>query len=195
MKYLVLFVFQCIWSIAAEPPLGKEISLTDLAKALKSYENVAHLEAAFHQKKILKDLDMNLKSEGKLSFTRPDQVTWEILKPSPLKVELNSQEIRLQNGKDVQTIKAGGPQTQSLQGLVTWLKLDANEIYKEDQVLEVGPRHYIFKPRKPEQSPFASLDLTLSAKGYLQKFILHENSGDLLEIEFDSPKITLVPKK
>ena len=191
----MLLTAQCIWSIAAGALPGKEMTQIDLVNALKSYENVAKLEANFHQKKVLKDLDMSLMSEGRLTFARPDQVTWEILKPSPLLVELNAQEIRMHNGKEIQTIKAGGPQTQSLQSMITWLKLDATEIYKESEVFEVGPRHYLFKPRQINSSPFSSLDLTLSAKGFLEKFVLHEKSGDLLEIVFQTPKVTMVSKK
>lgn len=178
---------------AAETP----VSVEELKKTLSPYEKIEKLEVPFHQTKTLVEMKIKLESDGRLTLNRAKQtVLWEILKPSPLKVEMTATEIKLTDENGTQTLKTdAGPAAQSLKSLVAWLKLDAEALAKEDDVFLVKPRVYLFKPRDRANSPFESIELTLGEKNHLKSLFMKEKSGDSMQIDFGTPKITANAKK
>lgn len=190
---LALALLVSLSSQAAVP-----LSEAELAKRLKFYASISTLSVGFKQIKTLKDLGMQLKSEGRLKLERPDKITWEITKPSPLVVNLDKNEIRIRSGvgadERVQTLKmseaSADQPTQSLTGLIAWLNLDSKALSEQYQVSATDKQSFHFEPKQKESVPFQSLDMSLGVDGQLKHLTLHELSGDSLEIEFGKPQIT-----
>lgn len=178
--------------------VSQEITGAQLTQLLGFYKSIDSLQVGFHQEKKLKDMKSPLKSEGTLKVQRPDQVQWEIVKPSRVLVTLSPSLISLESGegdsKTVQSFKRGdlaqGKESRALEGLVSWLQVDAIALSKEYRVMKTGEREYQFEPRAIETSPFEKLQMKLSLKKHIEKLLLFEKSGDLLEISFGSPKVT-----
>jgi outer membrane lipoprotein-sorting protein len=189
---LVLALLVSVSGRAAVP-----VSEAELAKKLKLYASISTLSVSFKQTKTLKDLGMQLKSEGRLKLERPDKVTWEITQPSPVLVTLDKTQIQIRSGKgadaQTQTLKMGEASsdqpTQSLTGLIAWLNLDSKKLSEQYQVSETGKQLFHFEPKQKDTVPFQSLDMGLSPDGQLKRLAIHEISGDQLEIEFGKPQI------
>jgi len=186
------------WLVSVRGQAAVPISETELAKRLKLYASISTLSVGFKQTKTLKDMGIQLKSEGRLRLERPDKITWEITQPSPLLVTLDKSEIRIRSGRGpdsrTQVLKmgdAGSDQpTQSLAGLIAWLNLDSKALVSQYQVLAVDKQSVHFEPKQKDSVPFESLDMSLGADGQLKHLVLHEISGDQLDIEFGKPEIT-----
>jgi outer membrane lipoprotein-sorting protein len=191
-----------IWAVAAlliGPAIHAEepVSEQKLTESLKLYAAISTLDVDFKQTKTLKDLDLILKSEGKLRLERPDRVTWEIIKPSPLVVVLDKKEIRIRTGKgseaQTETLKmddGSDSATRSLSGLIAWLTLDSKALVKQYRVYSVGKEAFRFEPREKNAVPFENIEMSLRADGQLSRLKIHELSGDALDIEFGRPKLT-----
>jgi outer membrane lipoprotein-sorting protein len=174
------------------------VSEQTLAEKLKFYASVSTLEVDFKQTKTLKDMNLQLKSEGHLKLRRPDHLVWEITKPSPVFVSLDDQEIRIRSGKgadaQTQTFKISdapsGQGMKSLTGLITWLSLDSKALADQYSIYALGQQSFRFEPKKKDVTPFESLEMTLGGDGHLKHLTLNELSGDRLDIEFGKPKLT-----
>lgn len=170
----------------------KSVNSAELAEKLKQYRSIATISAPFKQKKTFKDIDMVLKSEGQFELSRTSKtVTWQVLKPSPLKVILNGVEVKMIGPESTQTFKiseiGGDKAMKSLTSLVAWLELDAEKLTRDYGVSQLGPDKFRFVPKT---DTFGELDMQLNPKGFLTKLEIHERSGDKLEIDFGTPKIS-----
>ncbi|MBS1961834.1 MAG: outer membrane lipoprotein carrier protein LolA [Bdellovibrionales bacterium] len=187
--------------MAADPT---PVSETALAEKLRFYASIKTLETDFHQVKDLRDLGMQMKSEGRLTLRRPDAVIWEVRKPARVKVELDSKGIRITSGEGksatVQTFSSSemsaqmqkDKATSSLHDLVAWLKLDAHALSEQYAITTTGTdargqSRFVFTPKKP--GPFASMEMELAKAGHLAKLVLNEASGDRMTLEFARPKV------
>lgn len=174
------------------------ISEQTLAEKLKAYASISSLEVDFKQTKTLRDMGLQLKSEGHLKIKRPDHLIWEITKPSPISVSLNQKEILIRSGKgadaQTQTFQVSdapsGQAVKSLTGLITWLNLDSKAIAEQYLVYAIGQQSFRFEPKQKNSTPFENLEMTLDSDGHLKHLTLHELSGDSLDIEFGKPKLT-----
>lgn len=184
-------------AIGAEP-VGQLVSAAALAEKLKEYRAIHSLEATFKQSKRFRDMTIELKSAGRFKLERSKGVvTWEVLRPSPLKATLSRDEMRIESGsgptRDANVIKlaeAGGRAASGLGMLVAWLELDAEKLAKDYAVTKVGERAYRFVPKDKAQNPFKELELWLDANGFMAKLQVQEISGDRFDIEFSPPKIS-----
>lgn len=153
-----------------------------------------NLDVRFSQVKILKDINVRLLSEGRLQIKKPNVVIWEIEKPAFSRVTLKGGEMRIQSdvGKpeEVFNAKEGGREAdRNIRSMMVWLKMDAEEMFREYRVWEVLPRTFRFEPFQKDLVPFQNLTMELSAKGDLKKLKIHEKSGDDLEISFATPRM------
>ncbi len=171
------------------------VTETQLGEKLRFYAGIATLEADFHQVKDLKELGMQMKSEGRLTLRRPDTVIWEIRKPAHVKVELDLKGIRITSGDGraatVQAFSADQmPKDQdasSLHDLVAWLKLDAHALAEQYTITKTTENHFDFAPKKA--GPFRSMEMDLSKAGQLEKLTLNETSGDRMILSFERPRV------
>jgi hypothetical protein len=181
-------------SPALAAPSPRNVSVDDLKKALTLYHSISRLDVDFQQTKTLKDMDLKLKSEGHLTLSLPQRVEWKILKPTPLTVELEKDKITIHSGSGTQVFsQAENPSAkdrESFQTLLTWLKLDAEEINRKYDVTLTGPGQYRFTSKNPDEPVMKSLEMKLSKAGHVQELRFHEASGDQVQIRFAKPKVT-----
>ncbi len=191
-----------VWAAAFTAPLHAEsapqpVTEQELSQKLRLYRSIHTLEVSFTQKKVIKDIDVRLTSEGRFKIIRPEKIIWEITKPSPVKVTFDKAEIRIESGAGAsqhsQVLKLGDSlpdkAAKSLAGLVAWLDLDAKKLHAQYVIFHAGAQAFRFEPRQKEGSPFKDLLMTLGGDGHLKQLAIQETSGDTLDIEFGVPKI------
>ncbi len=188
---LIMLLTPCTALAAAE----FKVSEAELGEKLRFYTTFQSLEADFHQVKDLKEMGLQMKSEGRLTLKRPDTVVWEVTKPAHVKVELGAAGIRITTGEGVSATIQNYPADQmpkegdgaSLHDLVAWLKLDAHALANQYAITRTNADHFIFAPKK--NGPFKTMEMDLSGAGHLEKLILHEASGDQMTLRFGKPRI------
>src|SRR4051812_614438 len=95
LKIVALGVFLTSLSqFVKAAPVGPE----ELAQLLKFYAPIRSLSVPFQQMKHLSEMGIDLRSEGRLTVHRPDEIIWEILKPSHLTVVIDKTAVRLSEG-------------------------------------------------------------------------------------------------
>jgi outer membrane lipoprotein-sorting protein len=190
---------QCIWSFllvplcwalaAAETP----VDLQTLQKALKSYQSIDRLDVDFKQTKILKDINLELKSEGHLTVKAPDQVEWKILKPEPMTVTLEQQKITIKSASGTQSYQqAENPSAQDRESyatLLTWLKLDAGAIAEKYTVTALGKNRYRFVAKDPHEPMIKALEMDMGSDNHVHQLVFDEVSGDQMRLAFGKPKV------
>jgi outer membrane lipoprotein-sorting protein len=192
-----LFFFLFLVAAAVCGQAATPVSEQELAENLKLYASISHLEVGFKQTKTLKDMGIQLKSEGKLTLTRPDQVVWEIKSPGSVRISFNKSEIRIQSGKGAdattQVLKVGEASSdqaeKSMAGMMAWLNLDSKSLYDQYNIFAEGKHTFRFEPKQKSASPFSDLQMILGSDGQLNHLTIHELSGDVIDTEFDRPKI------
>src|SRR6185312_8598115 len=147
LKGLLFLLLASIVSVAIHVAIaGELISEKELTEKLKLYASISTLDVSFRQTKTLKDMNLQLKSEGRLQLRRPDRVVWEITQPSPVRVSLDHSQIEIQTGTgpdtQVQTIKTGEAPSeqaaQSLTALIAWLSLDSHALASQYLITSSG---------------------------------------------------------
>ena len=185
------FVTLCFIAGAAESTVTEAM----LAEKLRFYAALGSLEADFKQVKELREMGMDMKSEGRLTLKRPDVVVWEILKPARVKVELGTTGIKITSGEGAnatgQSFSADQmPQDKGASGmrdLVAWLKLDAKALSEQYVITKTPAERYLFEPRKT--GPFKSMEMALAKDGHLETLVLNEASGDRMTLTFAKPRV------
>jgi len=187
----ILALTLCSASVARATP----VSEAALAEKLKFYASIRTFEADFKQRKELREMGMEMKSEGRLTLRRPSTVIWEILKPARVKVELGTKEIKITSGEGANATVQSFSSDQlpddkgasSMRDLVAWLKLDAKALSEQYVITKTPADRYLFEPRKP--GPFLSMEMALSKKGHLETLVLNETSGDRMTLTFAKPRV------
>src|SRR5262249_12941820 len=88
------------WALVAQPVnAARTLDSAQLGEALKFYQSMAEINVSFEETKHLKDMGLDLKSNGRLRVVRPDQVEWEILNPSHLLLKINKKTIEMISGE------------------------------------------------------------------------------------------------
>jgi hypothetical protein len=182
-------------SLSARSAVAVPVTEQELAAKLRFYAKIGTLETDFHQVKVLKELGMEMKSEGRLTLKRPDSVVWEVTKPAPVKVELGRAGVRITNGEGASARVENFPTAEmpkegsasSLHDLVAWLRLDAHALSTQYAIAKTAPDHFIFTPKKP--GPFRTMEMDLSQDGHLKKLVLNEATGDQMRLTFAKPRV------
>ncbi len=167
------------------------VSQKELAEKLRYYRSIKALQTKFHETKTLKDMKIQINSEGELTVTRPSKVVWKIIKPSALTVTLDDQSIQISSGqgeKDESYPMESGPR-ESLKILVAWMKLDPVELSQAYDVSTVSENTYRFLPKAGPKSPFLAMQMTIKPNSYVEKLEIEEASGDHLTIRFEKPRL------
>jgi outer membrane lipoprotein-sorting protein len=196
---------QCILSISLLPlswawaATEQPVSVDQLQKALSAYQSIEQLDVDFKQTKTLKDIQLDLKSEGHLTLKLPDLVVWKILKPQPMTVDLDQQKITIHSPSSTQTFEQSqnpsAKDRRSFATMLTWLKLDAGAIAAKYSVTEPAPRHYRFVSKDPHEPMLKSLEMEMTAAGHVAELTFEEVSGDQIHLHFGKPTVTYRAKK
>lgn len=176
----------------------RAVSDAEITEQLKFYQKISTLHASFHQTKFIKDLKLELKSEGEMELVRPERVLWKITKPSPTELVLSGNSVSMTSGtgtsKRTESFALDGPMdpavSKSLVSMVAWLKVDVPLIKESYSIYEVGKHTFKCVPKDEKMGVFQSLTLFLHPKGHLEKLFIEEKSGDHIEITFANPKVT-----
>lgn len=183
------------WALSL--PAATELSPQTVELRLKSYVGITGFRARFTQVKHLKDMALDLTSEGQLTVIRPHKVIWRVDRPSPLEMTLEERAIHLVQGQGAarreQHWKLGNEigeaDLKGIHDLMAWLRLDIPAINAAYRLTEVKPGELRCAPRENSpHSPFVAMNLRLNPKGHLERLILEERSGDSLEITFSAPE-------
>ena len=193
---------QCIKSFALALALpatvhaaNKPVTQPELQSALKLYQNIQKLDVDFKQTKTLKDIQLDLKSEGHMTMTLPDHVQWKILKPEPMTVDLQQQKITIHSATNTQTFSQdqnpSAKDRKSLATMLSWLKLDAGAIMSQYDVVQLAPHKFRFTAKDKDEPMLKSLEMELTPAGHVAVLLFHEASGDEIRLQFAKPKVVL----
>lgn len=169
----------------------REVPATELKTLFQPYASVSELDVDFRQTKTIRGLKTPLKSTGHLKVRQPDLVEWTVLKPSYLQARMQGRKMTLTTGQgeNQRTQAVPESETGSLSALVAWMRFDVEQLAKDYTVTELGSNWYSFVPQKPESAPLNKIDVELGPERKLKTLVLHEKSGDQIEIAFESPKV------
>lgn len=174
---------------AAEKP----VTVEQLQKALSKYQAIERLDVDFKQVKTLKDIALDLKSEGHLTLKMPKEVEWKVLKPQPMTVTLADQKITIKSPSNTQTFSQeqnpSAKDRKSFQTMLTWLKLDAQAIAEKYAVSETGPREYKFISKDPKEPVVKAMTMKMDKTGHVASLLFEEVSGDSMRLNFSQPKV------
>lgn len=174
---------------------GAPLSEIELDKILFRYKFLETISADFSQIKTVKDADIVLTSKGRFEIKLPHSVVWEILEPSPVRIQMDASEIQILKGsgptqeKTVLKIAEGNSEelSRNLAQMMSWLKLDAHLLYSQYTVTKTEKQVMEFLPKS--QGPFEKLILKLDKKGHVREAHITEKSGDSMELHFGPPRI------
>jgi hypothetical protein len=155
------------------------------------------LSVDFKQLKILKDLRVEIPSEGRLKLKGREQVIWEVTKPSLVRLTFDHKTIKIESGEgadySVQTLKASdipkGKESKNIAALEAWLQMDARALSKKYLVTSTGPSTLRFTSKELEKSSFRSVEMNLTSSGHLERLHIAEGSGDEIDIRFGTPTV------
>ena len=176
----------------------RPLTPSEIADRLSFYQKLSTIEAPFKQVKTIQSLGLKLPSEGVLKVNRPNRVDWKIMSPSFVQLVLIDRQVLLKTGEGkeakVERLFLDGPMdpniSKGLVSMMAWLKLDIPTITSSFTITDIGKRAYKCLPKDPNSFLFENLIFHLHPKGFLEKLILNERSGDNLEISFSTPKVT-----
>ena len=193
------FGIRCIWSLLLIPlstawaAAEKPVSAEQLEQALTKYQAIERLDVDFKQTKTLKDIQLDLKSEGHLTLELPGRVVWKVLKPQPMTVNLEQEKITIESPTSKQTFsQAENPSAkdrQTFATMLTWLKLDAHAIAEKYTVLETGKNRFRFLSKDPNEPVIKSLEMQMDGAGHVAHLLFEEVSGDSIKLQFAKPKV------
>ncbi len=178
--------------LVSQAPLAEPVSEAQLGQELKAYRDLKELAVTFHQTKHLAEMNLDLRSEGRMALKRPDEVVWEIQKPSRVTVQINRKEISITSAGERQVLKISElSHDNAARGfglLMPWLTLDTAALVAQYEITSGADHTFQFVP-KQGNSTVVKMRAHLTPAGHLDKLQLFEKSGDTLEILFATPRI------
>lgn len=142
-------------------------------------------KSSFKQIKVVKEMGLELPSEGNLEVKTLSEAVWQINKPAYLKVEITPSEIRMYseaNGTPRVIKKSAAHASDG-----TWLNLlmeEPEEVLKHFQITELSARKFKLIPKSIKQG-FDSMEVEFLANAKIKELFIQENKDDSLRIFFD----------
>lgn len=171
--------------------LGWPLLLSGVAFAAPQLAEFEQLEGRFQQKKLLRELDLEIKTSGTFEVRRPKTgpavFYWSILAPKPSKICIDDVGI-LMNGKNLKFTEVGTEVGDQISGMLKIITMDPAKIADSFDIEQKGQR-LVLRPKKPASSFFESATLTLDSKGLTKDVVLTEKSKDQIQIEFSGMKM------
>lgn len=188
---ILLILLTLLFSAPGFAPENQALSEAEFSSILHRYQSFSSLKTSFTQIKTITDLGIQLKSEGTLSINRPSTVIWQVLKPGPLTVTINDKQVSMENETFLLS-SAPSKVSQKLALMISWLKMDTAKLYENFSILRLRENVYRLTPRqkKSDAMGIGAFEITLNSQGYVERVLITEVSGDLLEILFLKPKVS-----
>jgi hypothetical protein len=185
-QFLIFLVFCVVAqsSVAAtqgESPL-KDMKLADFAK----------LTGQFKQSKILKELDVEIKTEGRFQVLRPTAESsvfhWDIVKPKPSNICIDSVGIVVASGtppkrKNLKFSEVGKEAGDQIASLLKIITMNQDRIAEEFVIQKQGAQ-YLLTPKNLPQAFFETATLDINKEGLVKNVLIKEKSKDEIRIEF-----------
>ncbi len=153
----------------------------ELSEKLKLYRAVKQLDVNFTQLKHLAEMNLDLKSSGRLSVNSSGEVRWEIQKPSAVTVQIDAEKVQITSRDDNHVFQLKEiSQDNVARGIglmLPWLKLDAKTLASEYKITKVSGAIYDFEPKKPAP-PMIKMTAEIAKDGHVRRLKLFETSGD-----------------
>jgi hypothetical protein len=154
---------------------------------LKNFED---LKGRFFQVKTLKELGVEIKSEGNFQVSRKSEKDrifhWNVEKPKPSKVCIDAKGIALESNGSVKKISFSemGPDSgEQMSSLLKLISLDPSQLPQDFKIEAIGP-DFLLTPLKPETVFFQTALVHVDAKGLVDHLVLKEKSQDELKVQF-----------
>lgn len=152
------------------------------------------LEGRFAQTKFLKDLEVEIKTDGNFEVERSNSIFhWNVENPKPSQVCLDKTGIVLDSAgsrKKISFSEIGEDSGRQISSLLKLMSSDPEQLVQEFSVVAAPNQTDTFnlKPKKPENVFFESAQLHISKTGFVDKINLFEKSKDELRIQFSNLK-------
>jgi len=158
-----------------------------LQKLLEEHQKSIPFKSRFTQVKSLKEMGVELQSEGELEVKALGFATWKLTKPSFLSVELSPQEIKIFSDPQgaPRTIKKDQSKETPVEG-GTWMELlmeKPQQLAQHFDVTQISPLKFKLVPRNSTRG-FEAIEILFGKKSKISEVVIYENSDDTLRIKF-----------
>ncbi|UYL09604.1 outer membrane lipoprotein carrier protein LolA [Bdellovibrio sp. SKB1291214] len=181
--FLVFFVVaqSALAALQGEAP-SKDMKLAEFKK----------LTGQFKQSKILKELDVEIKTEGRFQVLRPTPEKsvfhWNITKPKPSNICIDGVGIVVDSGmppqrKNLKFSEVGKEAGDQIASLLKIITMNQNRITEEFVVQKQGAQ-YLLTPKNLEKAFFETATLDINKDGLVKNVLIKEKSKDEIRIEF-----------
>lgn len=166
---------------------GSQLASEALLQTLQLHQKKMPFRAKFKQVKAMKELDVEIHSEGELEVKDAAHAVWKILKPSFFSVEISPEELRIYSSPSAlpKVIKKSSAESSQMEGgaWVHFLMEKPELVVEHFDVSLVSPLSFKLKPLK-ENVGFDFIELSFVDRARLSKVYVQENKEDSLSISF-----------
>lgn len=152
---------------------------------LTKHQKLMPFKSSFKQIKSVKEMGIELSSEGVLEVKSLSEATWQINKPGYLRVEISSAELRMYS--DPKSAPRVIKKSSSTTGDGSWLNLlmdKPEEVLKHFQISEIAPKKFKLVPNDSKQG-FEFMELEFLQNAKIKELFIQENKDDSIKITFD----------
>lgn len=158
-----------------------------LQKLLEEHQRGIPFKSRFTQVKSLKEMGVELSSEGELEVKALGHATWKLTKPAFLSVEVSPDEIKIYNDPAAapRIVKKDQAKGQNLEG-GAWMELlmeKPQALAQFFDVTQLSPLKFKLIPRTANRG-FEAIELLFAQKAKLAELTVYENADDTLKIKF-----------
>lgn len=190
MPYARILPCLLAW-VLVRPALAAELP-EEARSVWAELDAVDTVKARFEQVQHRRILSKPLVSTGTLAFARPAQVRWEMETPVRSVFVMSGSRVSTSmpdfGHSETMDLAASPEATRLVRGLMVWLGGDLAEVERDYEVAWTsGPPHLaVLTPRDPAlEQILKQIELTIGgAPPAVQRVVLHEPSGDRVEITF-----------
>jgi hypothetical protein len=198
---IFLVIFLCIGPGFA--PCARAASHRGDAFKEMRLANFEQLMGRFKQKKILKEMDVEIKTEGHFQVLRQGPSAsifrWDIEKPKPSHICIDSVGIVIDSGegemrkkKNLKFSEVGKEAGDQIASLLKIITMDQSKIADEFDIQKQG-KVFVLTPKNKEGAFFASSTLDVGKSGLVQSVVIQEKSKDEIHIDFVDMKTKDTP--
>lgn len=165
--------------------------------------NFRELKGRFKQTKIIKELGVEINTEGRFHILKPSPGVsvfhWDIEKPRASRICIDGTGIVIDSEggnpqgksakrKDLRFSEVGKEAGDQIANLLKVIIMDEGRI-PEDFTVEKKDRHFVLSPKKKEGAFFESVTVEIAKSGLVQNVDIREKSQDEIHLHFMDLKV------
>ncbi len=163
-----------------------------IAKAAENFAGLKTLRADFRQTRILKNLDMEIRTDGEMLLEKGKRLGWHVRSPIRYYCIISEQEFRQWDGETGEVIKLSAERMPWLKllfsNLSSWMAADLTEMRKQFTFELINPRRLSLTPTdRFFQQYIKGVEFEFD-ESYtsIRQIQIEEKGGDLIRIDFHS---------